>query len=176
MENRVADFVAGVHATFGHLATSPDELAGFLRAARRFYLEFIGVSDGSTSSEADSELPFWRYLLYYSTLLLDHAAAKADEELELPQDRELAAELSSCWPLLGVLVSSQYTPPHPTSALLPSEHVPSTAAIEVLGYPGNQATSSSMTSPSRPAPPLLSEQSGKLPRPLLHRHPSIMRA
>lgn len=171
MENRVDEFTAGVEATFGHLAGSSQELAGFLQAARRFYLEYIGVVEASTSTRPDEQLPFWRYLIFYSTLGLDHAAAASPsdmDEMERHRLQELAVTLSSCWPLLGVLVSHTYTAAQARPYTERLEH----ASTGTHGSLETQATRQlSLTDDA-----LRSENASSSIRPSLEWHTSVTRA
>lgn len=174
------DFVAGVEATFGHLARSSEELAGFLSAARQFYLDFIGLQDPSTSTSGKNELPFWRYLIFYSTLALDQAASSTldTDELEEQKQRELAGEVSSCWPLLGMLVSRQYTSYAGSLTSQTSKAVAATESNDMHGSRESARASDTQTTTageSRTAP-FNSEDDLSDPRPTLHRHASLARA
>lgn len=171
------DFVAGVEATFGHLARSSEELAGFLQASKRFYLDFIGFQDPVTSPQANNELPFWRYLVFYSTLALDHAATSTSletDELEEQKHRELAGELSTCWPLLGMLVSRQYAA---SAASQLSTAVPPKESNDMHGSRRSAQASSLQTSTAdkEHTAPTAADDASR-PRPALHRHASIARA
>ncbi|KAK9897859.1 hypothetical protein P389DRAFT_169874 [Cystobasidium minutum MCA 4210] len=184
MENKVEDFVAGIEATFGQLARSPEELSGFLRAAESFYLDFIGASKPSTSTEATksdtSELPFWRYLIFYTTLALDHAATASNAEAysEDGEDDEtskaVASELSSCWPFLSVLVTQQYNAlAHPSQLDLPLS-----SQSFMHGSLPEQGTSAEASSSASKADTALQTYNNHTtsPRPTMPRHPSVMRA
>jgi hypothetical protein len=124
MENRLDDFVTGVQITFGKLARSPEELAAFLRAAEVFYLDFIGAHTHTSTHRNASELPFWRYLVFYSTLALDHAASTLLEDQDDGITRDLASEISSYWPFLAALITTQYSV-EPSLGSLPQPHDPS---------------------------------------------------
>lgn len=178
MENKVDDFVAGVEATFGQLARRPEELSGFLRAAEDFYLDFIRAPRPSTSTQSHPQLPFWRYLIYYATLTLDRAAESASDE-EQDKYTDLASELSSCWPLLSVLVPQQYSfndlqlDSQPSPQNLPDQP-------KKLGSP-HRTTTIDLSPPRDTEIPGETEYGAYIARhgptrPHLPRHPSVMRA
>jgi len=156
MENRVGDFVAGVETTFGKLAQSPEELAAFLRAAEAFYLDYIGAQSHSQTNRSAQELPFWRYVLFYSTLALDHAAtstmAPAEEEDKMNVHKDLASEISSCWPFLAALITAQYRaePSHDPPSTRPklSRALPSSGSPKHAEHSAVEASTQTEESPS----------------------------
>lgn len=186
MENRVGDFVAGIEATFGRFSRSTEELAGFLKSAERFYLDYSGIPRHYEANE-ENDIPFWRYLIYYSTLALDHAAAAggdaSSDEDEDGEYNQAARELASCWPLLSVLVSSQYAS---VKSAAPAQTLPSPkkhGSREDMDMPPFPATSGStlrFMSPPKVDKAIQTDDNGddilSHPRPDMHRHPSIMRA
>lgn len=128
MENRLDDFLAGLQCTFGRLTQSEEELSRFLRSGKNFYLDLVGVNSSpfpyarrasperNIHDDTDAPiLPFWRYLIFYSTLALDQAASPSPSRGSLHENHEdlqmykdLATEISTCWPFLSVLISGQF--------------------------------------------------------------------
>ena len=175
MENRLEDFVAGIQATFGQLARSKEELTAFLQAAELFYLDFIGVSRPSESeqsiNDSTGELPFWRYLIFYVTLALDHAAESKSEE-EAAKYENIASELSSCWPLLSILITQQYAAPPKEPQLDLKE--PSQSLMH--GSPRHGTSAGTSLSSSRVDTAIQTDSiHDSPPRPRILRHPSVMR-
>lgn len=151
MENRLGDFLAGIEVTFGRLVQTAEERAAFLQAAEQFYLDLLVASssvpphqrhDGHAMSSSTS-LPFWRYLLYYTTMAVDQVASVTTSNAEaMEQYTELAQELSSCWPLLAILASGHYAKPavHQDLAASSSSLEPSTSSTGPNVTAGSSST------------------------------------
>ena len=96
-------FLAGVEATFGELCADDEEHDDFMLSARDFYEDFSS-SMAAGSPVMRSRLPFWRYILGYSSAGLDLAAYGGDIDVVAPMAQELAA----IWPFLPALVCKHY--------------------------------------------------------------------
>lgn len=113
MAHRLDDFVAGVVATFGSCFMHQREVDDLAQAAQEFYLDLRGLPHGTMA-----QLPFWRYLMHASAVLVDRAACmpvSASEQEEQDPDLaideaelEAATAMTSYWPFLATMVTRQY--------------------------------------------------------------------
>jgi len=128
MSDGLANFLAGVEATFGAFAATDEERKDFIASARQFYADYTSPHAQQSTSSDNARVPFWRYLLRYTTIALDRAASSGTEP---PQERRrgssrrtardindqqpldesivgLADEIALFWPSLAVLAGRQY--------------------------------------------------------------------
>lgn len=113
-------FIAGVRATFAGFASSNAELDDFLQSARDFYIDFTSAASAEPPHQT-SRLPFWRYLIAYSTAGLDAAASSSGPPDAAVQD--LMQEIGNFWPFLPAVVGRAYKPgipAQPDTAITPT--------------------------------------------------------
>lgn len=112
MTHRLDDFVVGVVATFGRCFHHRKELDDLAQAASEFYLDLHGLPHGTLA-----QLPFWRYLIHASGVLVDQAASSGEDQLDNIQGAELEAAraMTSYWPFLATMVTRQYRRAAPPS-------------------------------------------------------------
>lgn len=119
---RLDEFLLGVEDTYGHLASSGDEKADFIQAAREFYLDYAGYGCGHLA-----RLPFWRYLLHFAAVGVDHTAGRPDDAEPSSLEEAVATQISSQYPLIAVLATRKYrysSPYAPASAVAAAKQRP----------------------------------------------------
>lgn len=101
------NFLTGLRLTFSAFISTPDEEDDFFLSAEAFYRSYRGLP---IFSSTESRLPFFRYIVHYSTLGLDSAqSVEPEEENAVTQAvQELAREMMGYWPFMAVLAHGDY--------------------------------------------------------------------